>query len=423
MLSPGRFALGALELAVVAGAAWVGAAALRSHFVPVWRGLVARIADAVIAVSLIVVVAQLLGTFGLLREGIVVFAVAALGVALRLHLAVPATQKRVGSTARTDSWRRVSGAGAVVAVAVTVGQWAGRIGSVLDGGITSFDSLHYHLPFAARFAQTGSTAHIQLITPEFPDAYHHANAELLHSLGMLFFHRDVLSVFLNLGFVALALASAYCLGERWGEGPLAVIGLCVVLASPLIGLHHAGTATNDVVVLAFVLAAAALLVQPDGGVGSFAVVGLAAGMAFGTKLTAAAVAAVLVLAVPFVARRGRRVASLLWAGFLAAVPAAYWLVRDLVDTGSPAPGVQLPFFSSASFHTLDDFGYSVSHYVTSTDVWRRWFFPGLRIDLGRTWPIAVVAVVIGAVFAVASGERATKVLGIATMVGGLFYFV
>src|SRR5438874_6648880 len=98
MLSQGRFALGALELAVVTGAAWVGAATLRSRFVPVWRGLIAWIADAVIALSLIVVVAQLLGTFGLLREGIVVITVAVVGAALRRLFAVPAGRMRPADT-------------------------------------------------------------------------------------------------------------------------------------------------------------------------------------------------------------------------------------------------------------------------------------------------------------------------------------
>ena len=420
MLSLGRFVLGMLELAVVIGAAWIGASAIRARIVPLWHGVVTYLADAVIALSLLVVVGELLGTFGLFREWLVVVTVLVLGACLRFLLAAPATQKRVAGAAKTPGWDGVLALGAV---AITAGQWLDRIGGVLDGGITSFDSLHYHLPFAARFAQTGSTAHIQLVSPEFPDAYHHANAELLHAYGMLFFHRDVLSVFFNLAFVALAVAAAYCTGERWNQGPLAVVGVCVVLASPLMGLHHAGTASVDVVVLAFVLCAAALLVQPDRSVGGFALVGLAAGMAFGTKLTAFAIAAAIVLAVPFLARRGSRVRSLLGAAAGAGLPAAYWLVRDLVDTGNPAPGVNVPFFTSDSFRTLDDLGYSIAHYATSTDVWRDWFFPGLRIDLGRAWPLVLLVALVGIGAAIVARDTAARALGIAAAVGCAFYLV
>src|SRR5439155_8499204 len=102
---------------------------------------------------------------------------------------------------------------------------------------------------------------------------------------------------------------------------------------------------------------------------------------------------------------------------------AYWLVRNLVDTGNPAPGVNLPFFSSDSFRTLDDLGYSIAHYATSTDVWRDWFFPGLRIDLGRAWPIAVGAAVLGIAAALFSRDTPARVLGLAAAVSGLFYLV
>ena len=420
MLSLGRFVLGSLELALVVGAAWLGASAVRSRVVPMWRGVVTHVADAVVALSLLVVVGEVLGTFGLFREWLAVLTVVASGVALRLLLAVPATQKRVAGTARTLRWEGVV---AIGAVAITVGQWVDRIGGVLDGGITSFDSLHYHLPFAARFAQTGSTAHIQLLSPEFPDAYHHANAELLHAYGMLFFHRDVLSVFFNLAFVALAVAAAYCVGDRWDQGPLGVIAVCVVLASPLMGLHHAGTASLDVVVLAFVLCSAAMLVVPDRTVAGFALVGLAAGMAFGTKLTAFALAAALVVAVPFLARRGSRMVSIAWAALFAAIPSAYWLVRDFVDTGNPAPGVNVPLFTSDSFRTLDDLGYSIAHYATSTDVWRDWFFPGLRIDLGRAWPLVLIAVLAGILAALVTRDGSTRALGVVAGVGCAVYLV
>src|SRR4051794_27384994 len=124
MLNPGRFALGLLELAVVIGATWIGASAIRARFVPLWHGVVTYVADAVVTLSILVVVGEILGTFGLFREWIVVATVVAVAIGLRSVLAVPAGHIRPVRTARTLGW---DGVVAIGAVAITVGQWVDRI--------------------------------------------------------------------------------------------------------------------------------------------------------------------------------------------------------------------------------------------------------------------------------------------------------
>jgi len=114
MLSLGRFTLGMLELAVVIGAAWVGASALRTRLVPTWSGLVTWLADAVIALSLLVVVGEALGTFGLFREWIVVITFVALGSGLRFVLLVPAKHIRIARTRKSLGW---DGFAAIVPIA------------------------------------------------------------------------------------------------------------------------------------------------------------------------------------------------------------------------------------------------------------------------------------------------------------------
>src|SRR4051812_27388708 len=157
MLSAGRFALGMLELAAATGAAWVGAAAIRARVVPLWRGVVTYLADAVIALSVLVVVGEVLGTFGLFRESIVVLIVVATGLALRLLLAVPATQKRVAGTARTLGW---DGLAAIVAGAGAGGQWGERSGGAAAGGGSRVGSPPPHPPLAPRVPPTRASRHI-----------------------------------------------------------------------------------------------------------------------------------------------------------------------------------------------------------------------------------------------------------------------
>ena len=64
-------------------------------------------------------------------------------------------------------------------------------------GIFDIDSIQYHLPFAARFFQTGSITGVDQVRPSPAPAYFPANGELLHGVGLLVFGRDPLSPLVN----------------------------------------------------------------------------------------------------------------------------------------------------------------------------------------------------------------------------------
>lgn len=88
---------------------------------------------------------------------------------------------------------------ALLATGVAVTQWAVQTADSLGSGMPSFDTLWYHMPFAARFAQTGSVTAIQFTQADPFVAYYPANSELLHAVGIVAMRSDLLSPLLNLG--------------------------------------------------------------------------------------------------------------------------------------------------------------------------------------------------------------------------------
>ena len=62
MLGPGRYLLGAVELIWLVGFAWLGAARVRRRWLPEVGGEAGFLASAVVAIALLIWVAELLGT-------------------------------------------------------------------------------------------------------------------------------------------------------------------------------------------------------------------------------------------------------------------------------------------------------------------------------------------------------------------------
>ena len=93
--------------------------------------------------------------------------------------------------------------------------------------------------------------------------------------------------------------AAYCVGRPYGLGPQSLIGGSIALGSQSLAEFQAGEALNDIVGVALILAAVAILVnaraaigtagrdaeRPDCSAPPLAVAGIAAGLAAGTKLS------------------------------------------------------------------------------------------------------------------------------------------
>ena len=200
-------------------------------------------------------------------------------------------------------------AGAISAAALV--KFGIDVRSKLSTGMTGFDSTWYHGPFAAGFFQSGDTWSLHFIAPQFLAWFYPANAEIFHAAGMLAFGRDVLSPLLNLAWFAGCLGACWCIGRPYKVAPWSLALGAVALSLPVLA-DQAGEARNDIVGIFFLLAAVAIALNawssdrdvdsvrtsrrmPRESANAFLLVGLAAGLAAGTKLNFLLPAAVLVL--------------------------------------------------------------------------------------------------------------------------------
>src|SRR3954471_13799171 len=146
-------------------------------------------------------------------------------------------------------------------IAVTVFSWGVITNAALDGGIFNFDSLWYHMPFAADMAQSHSVVGMDHVETVFTNWFYPQNSELLHAVGILLTGRDTLSLFLNFGWLAMAFLAAYCVGRPYGRGAVTVIAAAILLECHTLVVRDPGAAKNDLMAAALLLASIAILVE------------------------------------------------------------------------------------------------------------------------------------------------------------------
>jgi hypothetical protein len=464
----GEYLLGALELVVIlaplAWAAW----RVRTRILPGWSGAPARLAEIVLGVTALILLAELLGTFDAFTDaGMIIGSVAVATFTYAWSRAGPGGPP-TGPSQHGCEKGAMHGCGAapvggppgpapatalaVLACAALAAAWMVPTLASLAGGMDRADTLWYHMPLSAKFVQSGSLGEIYFFDPIFFASFYPANSEVLHAVPILAFGRDILSPLLNLGFLALGLLAAYCIGRPYGLGPVTLIGGAIALGAEMLIEFQAGEALNDIVGVAFILAAVAILVngrpaaankaapgrppteppqhgREDGamhgrqsgsvggspGAAPLAVAGLAAGLAAGTKLSFIAPAGALLVGLLVIAGRGARWRTAAWFAIPALLAGGYWYLRNLIAVGNPIPYVsslgQIDLPAPERTFELRE-GFSVAHYWNDFDVWSDWFFPGLDESFGLLWPVTLVALVGGAVYAVWRGaEPLLRMLG------------
>jgi len=430
MLDLGRYLLGVAELVSLAGFAWLGAARVRSLLLPRCSGAPAHLAAAVLALALLIWSAEALGSFGALEPLPYVLLVAVLGTGLwalpprvaRGRDPRPQTARTPAPAPRRDPEAGVALVPTLIALAIAaaaVVHFAAGVRTRLSTGMTGFDSTWYHGPFAAGFFQNGDTWDLHFIAPQFLAWFYPANGELLHAAGMLAFGRDLLSPLLNLGWFVGCLGACWCIGRPYRVAPWSLGLGAIALSVPALA-DQAGEARNDVVGIFFLLAAVAIALDAwaDRGeegmglsTGALVVVGLAAGLAAGTKLNFLLPAAVLVLGAAAIAPRGGRRRALLAAGLAALAGAGYWYLRNLAHSGSPLPWVHHlgPISLPAPAQALGGReAHGVLGYLTDGAVWSDWFLPGLHGGLGIVWPLLGAAALVGLVLCLLPRSRSAS---------------
>ncbi len=455
MLGPGRYLLGVVEILLLVGFAWLGGSAARRWLLPRFEGAPAHLASAVIALALVIWAAELLGSFGWWDPVPYLLLVAVVAVALWKFAPRPPEGGRphpyllggVGTTPYRRDGRGWPALIALLVAAIAVLAFALEAKSKLSTGMTGFDSTWYHGPFAAGFFQGGHTWDLHFIAPQFLAWFYPANGEIFHAAGMLAFGRDVLSPLLNIGWFVGCLMACWCIGRPYRVASWSLALGAIALSVPALA-DQAGEARNDVVGIFFLLAGVALMVnawggdrgtekklggEEDGaGVGGHLVVGLAAGLAAGTKLNFLLPAVVLVCGLVVVAPRGDRGRAFGVAALAALAGGGYWYLRNLVHSGNPLPWIHHlgPIDLPAPEQALGGReAHSVLGYLTDGSVWSDWFLPGLHGGFWFLWPLLLLAALAGLALAalqfrcsfLADSDRKEQrndlTLGIAGLVG------
>ena len=420
MPSFGSYLLGAAQLAILAAATGYAAWLLRARLLPGWRGAPARLVEVTVAVALVTVVSEVLGTFGLLYAGALILAMVAVALAARL---VPRGQGG-GQTARGVDPGVLASLVAIAVIAIVVFDWAVTAKHALDSGIFNFDSLWYHMPFSADIAQSHSTTGMHHVETVFVNWFYPQNSELLHAVGILEIGRDTLSLFINFGWLAVTFLAAYCVGRPYGRGIPTTIVAAILVGCHTLVVREPGAAKNDLMAAALLLAGIAILVEAWNAQEPerrslygwpLAAAGLAVGLAAGTRLTIFAFAAALSVVVIVLAPSGRRWAAAGWWFIAGLVGGGYWYLRNLIVSGSPIPEVtKLGPISPPHPERLQEGrpGFSIAHYLTDTGVWRHYFAPGVHDAFGALWPLILVGAVAACLVAIFSGrDRLIRWLG------------
>ncbi len=431
VLGLGAYLAGFAELAVLALLYGYAARRLRRALLGGWSGAPALLCDVVVAVTSLIVVSELLGTFGAFGEAELIVASAAFAA---LTVAVAGLlEARAGPSTGPPAPAQGSLATtiAIVGCAAVVAAWMVPTLGSLAGGMDRADTLWYHMPLSAKFVQTGELGEIFFFDPIFFASFYPANSEVLHAVPLLAFDRDIVSPVLNLGLLATGLLASWCIGRPYGVAPQALIGGSIALGAQMLVEFQAGEALNDISGVVFILAAVAILVNgyAAGGrsiaAGALVVAGLAAGLAAGMKLSFLAPVAALTVGVVVLAGRGRRLRTgVLWTLPLL-IAGAYWYARNAIATGNPIPYVSSvgPIELPAPERVFElRPGFSVSHYTTDLDVWWDWFIPGLNESLGDLWPLTMALMLGAGVLAVWRGaEPPLRMLGATVLFTALAY--
>ncbi len=477
MLSLGSYLLGVVQVAVVTLSLGFSAFRLRRRLLPEWEGAPARLVEAIVAVALLIWISEVLGTFGLFYAGALVFACALVALATAFS---PAGGGGAGVPRGAEGAQRPSTVGdaaptgpagqsavellvMVGVIAVVFGHWALTTKHALDRGVFNFDSLWYHLPFAAEMVQTHSVTGMHHVDTVFTNWFYPQNSELLHGAGMLLTGRDTPSLFLNYGWLAVAFLAAWCIGRPYGRGSLSVIAAAILLEAHVLVVREPGAAKNDLMAAALLLAAIAILVNAwnlhrpprndktrsrnakpaDGPISramddlsahrravlpvgwALAAAGLAVGLAAGTKVTALGMAGALSVAVLVLAPVGRRWAAAGWWFVPALLGGGFWYLRNLIVAGNPLPAVEklgpiaLPHPERLQIGRPD---FSIAHYATDTGVWSEYFAPGLHSGFGGLWPLVVGGAVLAALLALLKGrDRVVRAAGGVALFGFVAY--
>lgn len=441
------YLVGTASLLAISASLYLGGYWLRRWIVPEFSGALARLADITIAVALLILVLQLLGSLSILTLGWIAIGCVVLpliAAAIGYHFAPKQAQEIAAPKVPTWAFLVALGVASFV-----VAEWSFPSQLSLDQGMFGGDTTWYHMPAAARFIQEGSTNPLH-----FTDAlrlavwFYPQTSELMHGALMGLMKSDWLSPLFNMFCIGIAILASWCVGRPYGVGPATLVGGAILLSSGVMIETQPGEGRNDILCFAFLIAFAAFLINghqrraPKSGVvedkpeenaplldkGPLIMAGIAAGIAISVKVSMLAPIGVIFLGMILVSGRGRRMVTTLFLGIPMLIVGGYWYVRAMVYTGgNPVPAIsggplKLPQPDQMPLDPRPRF--SVFHYITDLDIYRYWFFPRLDDAFGILFPLILVMLASVCFYLVfKSRNKVVRVLAASALVTAFVYLL
>ncbi len=442
----GSYIAGCLALIGIVAALGLGGYWLRRWIVPEFSGALARLADATLAIALLIVSLQILGQLSLLYFGwIVVFCIAVgLGAAALGRAKAPRENREVDAP-------RVETIAFLIALGVasfTVAEWTFPTQASLDSGMFGGDTTWYHMPFSAFMAQEHSTVPLHFTDPlRLAAWFYPASTELVNGATIVLFKTsDWLAPLQNLIWLPIGLLAAWCIGRPYKVGPATLVAAAIALDAGVMIETQPGEARNDIMGLAFLLAFAAFLINghqrraPASGAvqdtperdaplldkGPLILAGIAGGLAVSVKTTFLVPVAAITVGVILFSGKGRRWTTTWVMGVPMLVVGGYWYLRAAIKTGgNPIP---ITKFGPLNLPTPDQMPldprprFAVAHYLGEPTMYRRWFFPELDNALGPLWPLILIMAGAAAVYiAWRSRNKILRVVAVAALATAVVY--
>jgi hypothetical protein len=441
----GSYIAGCFAVVGIVSAVGLGGYWLRRWIVPEFSGALARLADATIAVGLLMLSLELLGTLSILYTGWIV--IVCIGVGLFAALLGWRKAPRDGQEISAPQVQNIALIIALAVASFTVAEWTFPSQLSLDQGMFGGDTTWYHMPFAARFAQEHSIVHLQFTDPlRLAAWFYPQSSELVHGSAIVLFKSDWLSPLINLFWLAIALLAAWCIGRPYKVGPATLVAGAIVLDAGVMIETQPGEGRNDIMGLAFLLAFAAFLINahqrraptegavqdaPELGAplldkGPLVIAGIAAGLAASVKFTFLIPVVAIGLGVIVFSGRGRRLTTAWVLGLSTFVAGSYWYVRAAIKTGGnpvPTTGLGPLHLPQPDQMPLDPRPrFAVAHYLTEPTIYRKWFFPQLDNAFGPLWPLILIIAVAAAVYiAWRSRNTILRVIAVAALATAFVY--
>ncbi len=419
MLSTSTYLIDTLLLLASIASVTIAARAVQLRFLPDWHGPDLLLARSIVAVSSLMIWCYLLGSVGAFSKWPLAIAFIATGPAF--HFALRPKSNGFGSF---GDYSAAASIGLTIGAMALLGIWLINVRYAMRMGLTGTDPLWYHMPFAQRFFQTQSLLSVNYAEPLFQTYFYPSSGSVFHALGMVFYERDFLSIYINVVWLALAVLAGASIGHRKGVAATSALGVMAVMAADGVLRGSAGSAMVEAPSTFFFLAACAILLRDPTGRTALVLAGLAGGLGLAFKLTIAIPVVALTIAVLILAGKGNRVRNTaIWIVSVMAT-SLFWFIRNFAEAGNPLPLLKLPVFPSAGKGLQGDTMKPISAYFTDFDVIFNQLPDAWLKSLGPGALVAIAVAVVGSLLVIAfPPSKVWRIMGfvaLATLAGYLF---